>query len=344
MTLKRLHLAFHAFFRRVKEGETPGFPRFKPLSRYPGWGYKTHGDGWKLHPGKEGKHGRLYLQGLGYVPVRGQARTVGTPVTCDIMHKAGKWFASVTLALEAIQRTCGAERGALDWGLEEFLTMATPQGIETVANPRHLRNQRAELKRLEQEVSRKMRMAQQLSGRQRGFPLSANLRRSIQHLARLHAKVARQRHDFLHQTSAGLVKRFGAMGTEALAVKNMVHSGGSHKKGLNREIHAASPAAFLQMVRTKAEEAGSWYEEAPTQRLKPTQRCHACGHLPVEKKTLSDRQHQCPQCGVSCGRDENAALVLLRWMETRLAGQELSEVWSGGRFTAMKHETHAIAV
>ena len=103
------------------------------------------------------------------------------------------------------------------------------------------------------------------------------------------------------------------------------------------------------MIRTKAEEAGSWYEEAPTREVKPTQRCHACWKLPDEKKKLSDRQHQCPHCGATCGRDENAALVLLRWLETRLAGasgfgREPSEVWSGGSFTAMKHETHAIAV
>ena len=69
--------------------------------------------------------------------------------------------------------------------------------------------------------------------------------------------------------------------------------------------------------------------------------------LPAEKKTLSDRQHQCPHCGITCGRDENAALVLLRWLETRLAGdsgsgREPSEVWSGGSFAAMKHETLAI--
>ena len=344
VTLKRLHLAFQAFFRRVKNGETPGFPRFKPLSRYPGWGYKTHGDGWKLHPGKEGKHGQLYLQGLGLVPVRGRARAAGTPVTCEVMHKAGKWYVSVTLAIETLQRTCGTEMGAFDWGLTEFLTLATLHSIETVANPRHLRDQLAEIKRLGQEVSRKIRVAQETSGRKKGFPVSASLRRAITHLARLHAKVARQRHDFLHQTSAGLIARFGALATELLDVANMVHSGGSRKKGLNREIHAASPATFLNMVRTKAAEAGSWYEEAPTRRLKPTQRCHACGHLPDEKKTLSDRQHQCPQCGVNCGRDENAALVLLRWLETRLAGREPSEVWSGGSFTATKHETHAIAV
>lgn len=349
MTLKRLHLAFQHFFRRVKNGETPGFPRFKNIHRYPGWGYKTHGDGWKLHPGENGAHGKLYLQGLGHVPIRGRARTAGAPVTCEIIHKAGQWYASVTLEIEVVQREHGTKIGAFDWGLTEFMTIATPEGIETVANPRHLKNQLAELKRLGQEVSRKIRMAQQLSGMLRGFPISANLRKAIQHLARLHAKVARQRKDFLHQTSAGLVKRFGAIGTEALAVKNMVHGNGAHKKGLNREIHAASPAAFLKMIRTKAEEAGSWYEEAPTREVKPTQRCHACWKLPNEKKTLSDRQHQCPHCGATCGRDENAALVLLRWLETRLAGvsgsgREPSEVWSSGSFTATKHETHAIAV
>ncbi len=353
VTLKRIDLAFQHFFRRIKNGETPGFPRFKSVRRYPGWGYKTHGDGWKLHPGENGKHGKLYLQSVGQVPVRGKARTPGHPVTCEILHKAGKWYASVTLEVESIQRERGAQMGAFDWGLADFLTIATPQGTETVANPRHLRNQLAELKRLGQEVSRKIRVAQRLSGKQKGFPVSANLRKAIQHLARLHAKVARSRKDFLHQTSSWLVSQFGAIATEALAVKNMASGGGSRKKGLNREIHAAAPAAFLQMVKTKAEEAGSWYEEAPTRELKPTQRCHACWRLPEEKKKLSDRQHQCPHCGASCGRDENAARVLLRWLEKRLAGEsghcspqgagrEPSEVWSGCGLPASKHETHAI--
>ncbi|AWP22364.1 transposase [Acidiferrobacter sp. SPIII_3] len=289
VTLKRLHLAFQAFFRRVKNGDTPGFPRFKSLRRYPGWGYKTHGDGWRLHAGENSVHGKLYLQGVGHIPMRGRARTTGTPVTCEILHKAGKWYASVTLEIETIQRERGTAIGAFDWGLTDFLTLATPMGIETVANPRRLKNQLAELKRLGQEVSRKIRMAQERTGRKKGFPVSVSLRHAISHLARLHAKVARQRQDFLHQTSAGLVKRFGAIGTESLTVQNMVRSGGVRKKGLNREIYAASPAAFLNMTRTKAEEAGSWYEEAPTREIKPTQRCHGpCGP-------------QCGPCGPQCG-------------------------------------------
>ena len=120
----------------------------------------------------------------------------------------------------------------------------------------------------------------------------------MRHPARLHAKVARQRRDVLHQTSAGLIARFGALPTEMLGEANRVHSGGARKKGLNRQIHAALQAAFLAMIRTTAEETGSWYEGAPTRKVKPAQRCHgpcgpqcACRTLPDEKKTPSDRHH-----------------------------------------------------
>lgn len=40
-------------------------------------------------------------------------------------------------------------------------------------------------------------------------------------------------------------------------------------------------------------------------------RCHACGF--IVKKDLSERRHICA-CGTDCGRDENAAKTLLRWL------------------------------
>ena len=57
VTLKRLDWLTPAFFRRVKAGETAGFPRFKAVERFSGWGYKTHGDGWRLHAGDKMLHG-----------------------------------------------------------------------------------------------------------------------------------------------------------------------------------------------------------------------------------------------------------------------------------------------
>lgn len=97
VTLKRLDLAFQHFFRRVKKGETPGFPRFKPLHRFKGWGYKTHGDGWRLITNERMQHGTLRLSGVGKVPIRGKPRTPGTPKTCEILKKNGRWYASITL-------------------------------------------------------------------------------------------------------------------------------------------------------------------------------------------------------------------------------------------------------
>ena len=74
MTLRRLDKAFSAFFRRVQKGETPGFPRFKSLARFPGFSFKSHGDGWRFTPGKNWKHGSLRLSGVGHVTCRGKAR------------------------------------------------------------------------------------------------------------------------------------------------------------------------------------------------------------------------------------------------------------------------------
>ena len=77
VTLKRLDLAYAAFFRRVKAGETAGFPRFKAVERFSGWGYKTHGDGWRLHAGDKMQHGHVRLSGVGMVKLRGKARVPG---------------------------------------------------------------------------------------------------------------------------------------------------------------------------------------------------------------------------------------------------------------------------
>lgn len=73
-TLRRLDKAFKAFFRRVKAGETPGFPRFKSINRYSGWGYSTYGSGWKLvdRPGASDKSRlSLYCSDIGTIRMRG---------------------------------------------------------------------------------------------------------------------------------------------------------------------------------------------------------------------------------------------------------------------------------
>jgi putative transposase len=126
-TLKRVERAFQAFFRRIRDGEKPGYPRFKSRRRFKGWSYPTHGDGWRLLPREGLQHGRLRLSGVGHVRIRGNARTAGEPKTCDITYRHNKWYASITLACRP-QRACGSASLAFDWGIETFATIATDDG------------------------------------------------------------------------------------------------------------------------------------------------------------------------------------------------------------------------
>ncbi len=347
VTLKRLDLAFRAFFRRVKSGETAGFPRFKPIQRFSGWGYKTYGDGWKLFQNQttshksgkpEFKNGSVRLSGIGEIALRGRGRFTGTPKTAEVIHKAGKWYLSVTYNIEPgqIARKTGSEATAFDWGLETLLTIAKADGtLETIDNPRWLKHKLDAIKALQRTISEEETKAKTLLGikadeplkKGQSLPITAKLKRLYNQLGSIHSKVSRQRHDFYHKLTSLMVSRFVYLGTEELAVKNMskaprakpdpdkpggyLPNGATQKTHLNRSILDAAPSKLIGMLKTKAVEAASEFALANTKKLKPTQRCHRCGTL--IKKELKERTHKC-RCGCTCNRDENAAKTILRWM------------------------------
>jgi putative transposase len=327
VTLKRLDLAFQSFYRRLKTMEKPGFPRFKSLTRYPGFGYKTHGDGWRLFPGDKNKHGKLRLSGVGMIPMRGVARTMGAAKTCEILHKSGKWYASVTIACQP-KRASGTKAVGFDWGIEKFLVLHNSAGnTEEIGNPRYVKSALPELKKLQQSVSRKTNKS------------SENRKKSVKKLAKMYAKIARRRKDFHHQETAKIVKENGLIGAEILSVKSMTKKGGIKKRGLNREILSTAPTQFYQLLKAKAEEAGTIWIDIPTREVKPSQTCYRCGIQ--KKKLLSERWHRC-DCGANCSRDENAARVILNWALKRVSGQELAEMGSRRGFAMMNHETPTI--
>ena len=132
-------------------------------------------------------------------------------------------------------------------------------------------------------------------------------------------------------SAQALVKRVGAIATEALSVKHRV-GGGPRVKGLNHEIPAASPAALLPMVRTQVQGAGSWYEEAPTQASPP----HA---TPPSMPAVAGRAEKalaptagCRHGGLTCGRDDHAARVLVLAKRCGLGGNRSR--WGGGCLAA----------
>lgn len=343
VTAKRVALAYQHFFRRVKAGETPGYPRFKSPQRFRSFGYKTHGDGWRLTPACNAngriQHAHLRLSGVGQFKIRGRARFDGQPKTAEVLYQRGTWYLSVTFVVEedAVRRDpAGARRqGAFDLGVETLATLATSDGaIETVANPRWLKTSLEKLRQTQQAASaeqeRLIAKAGLPSPLPKGVspPVSGTLRRLRRQAAALSAKVARQRHDALHKLSADLVNGFDALATEELDVKPMVKrpkslpqpdgsfapNGAGETTVLRRSLHDAAPASLLAMIAYKAEEAGTLFVQAPTKQLKPTQRCHACDA--VVPKDLTTRLHVCA-CGITCGRDENAARTILRWFDAQ---------------------------
>jgi putative transposase len=307
VTLKRLDLAFAAFFRRVKEGKKPGPPRFKPYDRFPGFGFKHHGDGFRFTPGPNWRNGKLRLSGIGTMDARGEARTPGQIVCCDIMRKADGWFMSLVIACEP-HRECGDLEVGLDWGVETFATLAYgPGAYDAFVNDRLL-NSEQEALRIEQR-----QLSQALRGKR-----SRRARKARRALAKRHRKVANRRKNHVHQVTAKLVRQHGLIVTEELSISNMTVSARGtvdrpgknvkQKAGLNRAILDTAPGSFVNVLCVKAEEAGCQVILLDTRRYRPSQTCPSCAR--VRKKALSERGHQCG-CGFAATRDQAAALSML---------------------------------
>jgi len=306
-TLRRLNLAFQAFFRRVKTGQTLGFPRFKANKRFSGFRYPDP-TGWKLM--QCGKRGETLRLGSGKeamsIRLRGQHRFWAEAKSNDLTltGKNGEWFASVTLRVPetacARERTDGQHRG-IDFGLTDWATFDDGRKI---ANPRWVRTELPRLADLQQARKRKGSLRYHRLGRQ---------------MARLHAWIANLRREFVHQETTKLVRTCAVIATEELATKNMSRSARGtieqpgrrvrQKAGLNREILSVAFGMAHRQRSYKAAEAGARLHLANTRQLKPSQRCAACWEM--VPKTLSQRVHICPHCGQSAPRDQNSAQVVL---------------------------------
>ena len=333
ITLRRLDKAFKAFFARCAKGQSPGFPRFKSLARMPGFGFKGHGDGWRFAPNLANagraddfgvirwtKHGTLRLQGLGHIKARGEARAAGAIKSSELLHTRGphgdEWHVSVTLECADVDvaRVRTADHAmAADWGVSKLLTIARTDGphsevVEVVENPRWFQTNQARLVELDRAVSSKRRG-------------SNNWRKAGAVRGAFRSKIARQRHDFAHQLTSSIAARCAMFSTEKLSIKNMMASAAgtveepgknvAQKSGLNREIGDTGGATLFQMLAYKVPETGAQYLEAPTGKLKPSQRCPECAN--VAKKALSLRWHCCAACGHEEDRDSASARVVLRW-------------------------------
>jgi len=267
----RIDLAFQAFFRRVRKGETPGYPRFRGRGRYDSLTYPQAPSGCKL----DAENLRLRLHGVGKVKVRVHRAMEGIPKTATITRSStGKW--SVCFSCECAEPFPLPETGqqvGIDVGLKTFATLSS--GAE-VANPRFFRREEGTLAKVQRRLSKE----------EEGTPQRAKRRRVV---ARVHERIAWRRGDFTHQYSRRIVNAFDLIAVEDLSVMGMMHN-----HCLAKSIHDAAWAGRKYVAVNPAY---------------TSQECSGCGHR--QTLSLSDRSYTCPWCGAVLDRDLNAARNIL---------------------------------
>ncbi len=153
--IEQVDLAFQAFFRRVKAGERPGYPRFKGRNHYHSFLFKQFSVGARL----DGR--RLKLFGIGRVRVRWHRPLEGAIRTVRMSHKAGEWYACFACEIEEPDPLPATGQGVgVDVGLSALLT--TSDG-EKVAHPAYYRAGQQRLRVLQRKLARTQRGSQKPS-------------------------------------------------------------------------------------------------------------------------------------------------------------------------------------
>ena len=307
-TVKRVDFAFARFFKLKS-----GYPKYKSSRRYKGWTYPCKA-GWKACT--SGKNGYLKLTNLGNIKMRGQARNWGTPKTCTIMFKQGKWYASITVDVVPTRIQTNTGSVGLDFGT--YHAIAFSDGT-IINNPRFIKQSQEKVNQLAKRGRRKR--APNFKKRIRP---SRRWKKANKAVSKIQSKVARQRQDWQHKVATEIVSSNSLVATEKLNLKNLTRKAKGkrtrQKSGLNRNLLDVGIGNLKSLIKYKVSEAGGIYIEVPTRKLAPSQTCPSCGIK--RKKDLSERVHTCG-CGIEpLDRDVAAAMVMLNYVR----GQELSSL------------------
>lgn len=292
--LDRLDKAFQNFFRRLKRGEKPGFPRFQGAGRFTSMTFPTVNSSGTvsglafMNDPEGGKRGWVKIQGVGEVrciysePLAGRIRTV------TIKKEVDEWYLLVVVHQEIAPLPHSDAAVGIDLGLAHFVT--TSDG-EHVANPRHFVQAQAKLRRHNRSLARKRRNSK---------------RRHKQRilLAKHHRKVTRQRRDFHHKLSRRLVNQYGLIAHEELNIRDLSQS------RLAKDVLDVAWGGFLFQLTYKAAWAGR--RTAGQNPAYTSQRCSCCGHVDKGNR-VSQSLFRCKRCGHTANADVNAAKNVL-WL------------------------------
>ena len=278
-SLRHLQSAFANFF--AKRASYPQFKRKNgPQSaEYTTSAFKWDGKSLKLAKMSE----PLAVRWSRQIPKAAKVTTV--TVSKD---SAGRYFVSLLCDDVVVKKPASNGKVGIDLGLTHFAILSTG---EKVAAPNTFRKYEKKLAKLQRRLAKKTKGSNRRE--------KAKLK-----VARVHAKIADARRDFLHKLSTRLINENQVIAIESLSVSNM-----QKNRCLSKAISDAGWSEFVRQLEYKA----CWYgrELIGIDKWYPSsKRCFDCGYT-MPKMLLSVREWVCPECGSIHDRDINAARNVL---------------------------------
>jgi putative transposase len=286
--LKNLDAAYKNFFRNLKQGKNPGFPKFKSK--------KTSGESFFLeYPIRVFENkiqlpriGKVRLKEKNYIPTSGVKI-----ISATVSKRAGRWFVSVQMEQEMPELKATGEVLGIDLGVK---TLAVLSDGRTFQNHKALQKYSKKLSRLQREVSRKVKG-------------SNNREKAKQKVAKLHYKISNIRNDSIHKMTSEILaitkpeqERPSKIVIEDLNVTGMMK---------NRKLAKALSNVSFSEVRRQLDYKCKWYgvELVIVDRFFPSSKTCSCCGVVNEGLSLNDREWTCV-CGAVHDRDLNAAINL----------------------------------
>lgn len=294
-TLKRLDLAFQSFFRRVKLGNKPGYPRFKSNKSYNSFTFsQVSRKNISFYGGPVSfENNKLKIHGIpGLVKIKLHRKLEGIPKTATLIKEIDRWYIIFTCEVIASEKLIKTNKECgIDLGLTNFITL--DNGIK-ISNPKYLKKSECSLRHKHRMFSKKKKGG-------------SNRNKSRIILAKQYKHLSNQRKDFCHKLSSKLVKEYDFIAIEDLQISNMVKN-----RRYSKSISDVCWGIFTNYLVYKAENAGKLVIKVNPRNTSQT--CSNCGCVKTgkDKLTIKDRLFICFNCGLWLDRDINAGRVILR--------------------------------
>ena len=294
MEIYKLFSALNALAKLKKKHRKVGKLKFKAKDKFNTFSYQQ--EGWRLKENGN-KYGILNLSKIGDIKIRLHRKVEGTQKEIIISKRNSKWYASISCdkEIEPVKRNI-IKKVAIDLGIEHFIVDTDGHYFDY---PFYLKRAQKRLKFRQKQLSRKKRGSQ-------------NREKEKRKLAIAYEKVTNQRKDFADKLSRYYINNYSEIYIENLnKVWLIKHSW----KNLRKLMLDTAWNKFVKCLEYKAISAG--VKVIKVNPKNTTQRCSQCGK--IVPKTLSDRIHKCPYCGLEVNRDYNSSWTILR------VGQGLSD-------------------